>query len=102
LNIYVGNLSYQVTEADLRSAFESYGHASSATVIQDRDTNRSKGFGLVEMPRQAHAEAAIKPLNGTDLQGRSVTVNEARPKTDAPRRDGFRRNEGFGGRQQRY
>lgn len=103
MNIYVGNLSYQVTDADLRSAFEAFGEVSSASVIKDKETNRSKGFGFVEMPRQADAEAAIKALNGTDLQGRTIVVNQARPRSETPRRnDGFRRNEGFGGRQKRF
>ena len=97
MNIYVGNLSYQVSDANLRAAFETFGDVSSATVIKDKFTNQSKGFGFVEMPKQADAEAAIKALNSTDLQGRTVTVNIARPRSEAPRR-----NEGFGGRQRRF
>lgn len=110
MNIYVGNLSYQVTDAELKAAFEVHGEVSSAKVIQDKVTNRSKGFGFVEMSNQAAGEAAIKALNGADLKGRAVVVNEARPRSDAPRHnDGFRRNdggsrrnEGFGNRQQRF
>ena len=97
MNIYVGNLSYQVTDADLRAAFETFGDISSATVIKDKFTDESKGFGFVEMPRQEDAEAAIKALNSTDLKGRTLTVNMARPRGEAPRR-----NEGFGGRQRRF
>jgi RNA recognition motif-containing protein len=93
LNIYVGNLSYQVSDEDLRAAFETFGEVSSATVIKDKFSGQSKGFGFVEMPRQADAEAAIKALNGTDLKGRNLTVNMARPRSEAPRR-----NAGFGGR----
>jgi RNA recognition motif-containing protein len=96
VNIYVGNLSYQVTDADLRAAFETFGEVSSATVIKDKYTYQSKGFGFVEMSRQADAEAAIKALNSTDLKGRSLAVNMARPRSEAPRR-----NEGFGGRHRR-
>lgn len=93
MNIYVGNLSYQVSDEDLRAAFETFGEVSSATVIKDKFSDQSKGFGFVEMPRQADAEAAIKALNGTDLKGRNITVNMARPRSEAPRR-----NAGFGGR----
>jgi len=97
VNIYIGNLSYQVTEGDLRSAFEPYGEVSSATIIQDKFTNQSKGFGFVEMPRQADAETAIKAINGMNLKGRPLTVNQARPRTASSRRQ-----EGFGGRQRRF
>jgi len=97
VNVYIGNLAYQVTDGDLREAFESYGEVSSASVVKDKFTHESKGFGFVEMPRQADAEAAIKKLNGTDLKGRSITVNPARPRGEGPRR-----NEGFGGRQRRF
>ena len=97
MNVYVGNLAYQVTDGDLREAFENYGEVSSASVIKDKFTHESKGFGFVEMPRQAEAEAAIKKLNGTNLKGRSITVNLARPRSEGPRR-----YEGFGGRQRRF
>ena len=98
VNIYVGNLSYQVTDEDLREAFAGYGEIASTSVIRDKFTNESKGFGFVEMPRQADAEAAIKELNGSDLKGRSLTVNQARPRNSG----GGRRNEGFGSRQRRF
>lgn len=97
MNIYVGNLSYQITDEDLRATFESFGEVSSASLIKDKFTNESKGFGFIEMPKQADAEAAIKELNGTDLKGRALTVNQARPRNSGPRR-----NEGFGGRQKRF
>lgn len=102
MNIYVGNLSYEVADEDLRAAFEAFGEVSSASVIKDKFTNKSKGFGFVEMPKQADAEAAIKAMNGTDLKGRKLVVNMARPRSEGPRRDGPRRNEGFGGRQRRF
>ena len=82
MNIYVGNLSYNTSEEDLRSAFESYGRVDSARIIIDKMTNRSKGFGFVEMANSSEAQAAISALNGKDLDGRSISVNEARPKTE--------------------
>ncbi len=82
MNIYVGNLSFQTTERDLEDAFSGYGEVQSARIAIDRDTNRSRGFGFVEMANQAEAEAAIAGLNGKDLQGRTLTVNEARPRED--------------------
>ena len=86
MNIYVGNLAYGVTEDELRDAFAAYGEVSRANVIMDRDTGRSKGFGFVEMPDNAQAEAAINGLNDTPLGGRAIRVNEARPRDDRPRR----------------
>ncbi len=85
MNIYVGNLSYQATEEDLRNAFESFGQVESATIIKDKYTGQSKGFGFVEMPSDAEARSAIEGLNGKDVKGRALNVNEARPRTDAPR-----------------
>lgn len=90
MNIYVGNLSYDVNEEDLRQAFEPYGQITSVRVISDRDTGRSKGFGFVEMPNDAEAQSAISGLNGNEMQGRSIKVNEARPRNEG-RRDGGRR-----------
>ena len=78
MNIYVGNLSFETTEDALQVAFTEYGEVSTARVITDRMTGRSRGFGFVEMPDAAQAEAAIKGLNGNDFNGRSLTVNEAR------------------------
>ena len=86
MNIYVGNLPYSVTEDDLRTAFEAHGAVSSAAVISDKFTGQSKGFGFVEMPDNGEAEAAIEALNGADMKGRSLRVNEARPREPRPPR----------------
>src|SRR5258708_18674025 len=80
--LYVGNLTYGVTDAALQQMFEAHGRVQSAQVIMDRDTGQSKGFGFVEMGSDQEAQAAISALNGKDHQGRSLTVNEARPKTE--------------------
>ncbi len=88
MNIYVGNLPYTLTEDDLRNAFGSYGAISSVAIITDKMTGRAKGFGFVEMPNREEAERAIKQLNGTELNGRNITVNEARPRTERPARGG--------------
>lgn len=82
MNIYVGNLAYTTTDEDLRSAFEAYGRVDSARVVMDKMTSRSKGFGFVEMANAAEAQASIAGLNGKDLGGRTLNVNEARPKTE--------------------
>jgi RNA recognition motif-containing protein len=82
MNIYVGNLSYEVTEEDLRLAFEPFGQVESATIIKDKYSGQSKGFGFVEMPSKAEAQSAIDGLNGTELKGRALNVNEARPRTE--------------------
>ena len=87
-NIYVGNLAYTLTEDELRTAFEQYGQVSSVNVIMDHETGRSRGFGFVEMADESEAKAAIEALNGTDIGGRNVTVNEARPKSERPRGGG--------------
>ena len=86
--LYVGNLSYGVTDADLEKLFEPFGAVQSAQVIMDRDTGRSKGFGFVEMSNDSEAQAAISGLNGKEVDGRALTVNEARPKTDGGGRGG--------------
>lgn len=80
MNIYVGNLARDVTEDDLREAFEGFGQVASASVIKDKFTHESRGFGFVEMPSQSEAKAAITGLNGTELKGRALNVNEARPE----------------------
>ncbi len=80
--IFVGNLSFSTTEAELRQWFEPHGSVESATVVTDRDTGRSRGFAFVEMPNDSEAEAAIAALNGSDAGGRALTVNEARPKAE--------------------
>ncbi|MFL6215247.1 MAG: RNA recognition motif domain-containing protein [Blastocatellia bacterium] len=95
--IYVGNLSYQTTEADLSDLFEQVGQVESVNIITDRDTGRSKGFGFVEM-NDEDAEKAIAQFNGTEVNGRSVTVNEARPREErGGGRGGFGGNRGGGG-----
>lgn len=86
MNIYVGNLSYQATDDDLRAAFEAFGQVSSAQVIKDKFTGRSRGFGFVEMPDNSEGQKAIEGVNETDIAGRSVRVNEARPREDRPPR----------------
>jgi len=88
MNLYVGNLAYSVTEADLRTAFEAFGTVDRASVITDRDSGRSKGFGFVEMPNNSEADAAIKALNETAIDGRNIKVNEARPRENRPQRGG--------------
>ncbi len=80
MNIYVGNLPYQTTEDDLRASFENFGEVTSVRIIQDRNTGRSKGFGFVEMPDEESAQTAIAALNEKDFSGRTIRVNEARPK----------------------
>lgn len=85
MNIYVGNLSYGVTEDELQQLFVEYGSVVSANLIMDRDTGNPKGFGFVEMENQADAEKAIKELDGSSIKGRSIKVNQARPKNDRSR-----------------
>ena len=82
MNIYIGNLPYSISEDELRDLFAAHGEVSSTNIIMDRDSGRSKGFGFVEMPDNASGEAAIEAINQTDVQGRSVRVNEARPRND--------------------
>lgn len=81
-NIFVGNLSFGATEDAVRSLFEQYGAVERVSIVTDRDTGRAKGFGFVEMSSDADAERAINSLNGTELDGRNMTINEARPKED--------------------
>ncbi len=89
MNIFVGNLSYNVTDRELRSAFEAHGQVSSASVILDKLTGKSRGFGFVEMPNSDEAKAAIQALNEKDLNGRNIRVNEAQPReARPPRREG--------------
>ena len=80
MNIYVGNLSYGMSEDELRDAFGAFGAVSSVKILMDREKGRSRGFGFVEMPNQSEAEAAIAQLNGKDLGGRALRINEARPR----------------------
>ena len=82
MNIYVSNLSYDTTEESLQELFAEYGEISSANIIKDRDSGRSRGFGFVEMPNDANAQKAIDELNNSDFEGKTITVNMARPKTE--------------------
>jgi RNA recognition motif-containing protein len=102
--LYVGNLSYDVTNADLNTMFEPHGTVSSAEIIQDRDTGRSKGFGFVQMGTDQEAQAAISALNGQQQNGRALTVNEAKPREDRPRSGGGGGDRGGsrGGANKRY
>jgi RNA recognition motif-containing protein len=84
MNIYVGNLSYSVSDDDLRQTFSRFGEVSQVNLIKDKFTGESKGFGFVEMTNNSQADAAIKGLNGTEMKGRNVTVNQAKPKTERP------------------
>ena len=113
MKIYVGNLSYEVTEEELRQEFGAFGEVTSANIITDKYSGRPKGFGFIEMASKSEAEAAITGLNGKTLKERTVVVNEARPRTDSRsggsygdrRGGGYRdsRSSGFGGgRQSRY
>ncbi len=86
MNIYVGNLAYSITDADLREAFEGFGEVTEINLITDRTTGQSKGFGFVEMPNNSEADAAIKALNSTQLKGRAIKVNQAKPRGDRPQR----------------
>jgi RNA recognition motif-containing protein len=95
--LYVGNLSYNVRDDDLQQAFAQYGTVSSAKVMMDRDTGRSKGFGFVEMGSDPEAQAAINGMNGQALDGRAIVVNEARPREERPGGFGGGSRGGFGG-----
>ncbi len=94
MNIFVGNLSYQMDAEGLRALFETHGAVDSAHVVSDRETGRSRGFGFVEMSNDSEGKAAIEALNGTEADGRNLTVNEARPREP--------RNSGGGGGRDRY
>jgi len=96
MNLYVGNLPYRITEDQLQAAFEEFGRVASCTIIKDKVTGQSKGFGFLEMPERSEAEAAISNLNGRDLMGRKINVNEARPRENrAP--GGPSRSQGYSG-----
>jgi cold-inducible RNA-binding protein len=94
-NLYVGNLPHSTTESELRTAFEAHGPVEKISIVTDRDTGRSRGFAFVEMTNAAEADKAIAALNGTEFGGRTLTINEAKPKTDRPR--GGQRFGGGGG-----
>ncbi|MGA2531397.1 MAG: RNA-binding protein [Candidatus Aminicenantales bacterium] len=88
MNIYVGNISRTATEQDIKEAFEAFGAVTSAAIIKDKFSGESRGFGFVEMPNKEEADKAISGLNGKDVKGRALTVNEAKPRTDRPRTGG--------------
>jgi len=97
MDIYVGNLPYDVSDSDLQQLFEQYGTVSSARVVMDRETGRAKGFGFVEMNDRGQAEAAIAGTNGADMNGRPLRVNESQPKPRTESRGGGRSSGGGGG-----
>jgi cold-inducible RNA-binding protein len=101
-NLYVGNLPHSTTEAELRTAFEAHGAVEKITLVTDRETGRSRGFGFVEMTNASEADKAIAALNGSDLGGRTLTINEAKPKTDRPKSGGQRFGGGGGGGRDDY
>jgi RNA recognition motif-containing protein len=100
MNIYVGNLSHNATEENLRQAFEPFGQVTSARIIKDKYSGQSRGFGFVEMPAQSQAQTAIRSLNGKELLGKQISVNEARPRADQGRTGGGRMD--YSGRGNRY
>ncbi len=100
MNIYVGSLSFQTTEEELRKAFEAFGQVGSVSIIKDKFTGESRGFAFVEMPSKAEAEAALAGLNRKELNGRTLNISEARPRTEGPRgggREGGRQGGGHRG-----
>ena len=96
MNIYVGNLSWNLKDQDLSNLFATHGEVASAKIVTDKFTNRSKGFGFVEMPNDEQAQAAIAAMNGTEVDGRNIVVNESRPKPEGGGSGGFKKR-GFGG-----
>lgn len=102
MNIYVSNLNYSTNSESLQELFAEYGEVSSANIINDRDTGRSRGFGFVEMPNDEEGQKAIDALNGTDFEGKTLNVNVARPKTERSDRGGFNRGGGGGFNRERY
>ena len=101
-NIFVGNLDFSATESGIRALFERYGTVDRVNLVTDRDTGRSRGFAFVEMSDSTHADQAISELNGAELDGRALNVNEARPKGEGGGRGGFRREGGGQRRQSRW
>jgi RNA recognition motif-containing protein len=97
MNLYIGNLSWTITDNELQDTFEAYGEVASCKIVKDKMTNRSKGFAFVEMPNDAEANAAISALNGQDLKGRAISVNEARPREERPQGGGGGGYRGGGG-----
>lgn len=102
MNIYVGNLSYDVTEENLRQTFEPFGQVTSVTIVKDKYSGQPRGFAFVEMADQTEAQTAIKNLNGKELVGRQLNVNEAHPRTDRGKSGGQRGRGGYGGNKDRY
>jgi len=100
LNIFVGNLSFNSTESDIRSLFEAYGTVDRVNVVTDRDTGQARGFAFVEMSVDAEGNSAINGLNGRDLNGRTLNINEARPKSERGSGGGYRGNNNRGGSRQ--
>ena len=97
MNIYVGNLSHQVTEDELRESFEAFGEVTSVNIIKDKYSGESKGFGFIEMPNKEEATAAMEEMNGKEIENRTIAVNEARPRSDNRRGGGGGRHRGGGG-----
>jgi len=97
-NLYVGNLAHSTTESELRAAFEVHGAVEKVSIVTDRDTGRARGFAFVEMTDAGEADKAVAALNGTELGGRTLTINEARPKNDRPKSGGQRQGGGGRGR----
>jgi RNA recognition motif-containing protein len=97
MNIYVANVPFKASEQELKELFEAYGEVSSAKIIMDKETQRSRGFAFIEMPDDSSARQAITKLNGSDFLGKQLMVNEARPKTDSPRGGGGGYRSGGGG-----
>jgi len=102
MNIYVSNLNFNTSVENLQELFAGYGEVTSANIITDRETGRSRGFGFVEMPNDAEAQKAIDELNETDFEGKTIAVNVARPKTERSDRGGFNRGGGGGYNKRRY
>ena len=96
-NLYVGNLPHSTTESELRTVFQAHGDVERVSIVTDRETGRARGFAFVEMTNASEADKAIAALNGTELGGRTLTINEAKPKTDRPRSGGGQRFGGGGG-----
>ena len=102
MNIYVGNISRESSESDIKKAFEEYGEVASINLIKDKFSGQYKGFGFVEMPNSEQAEAAIKALDGQRINGRALNVAEAKPKTDTGNKKDFKRDNDGGGNRKRY
>lgn len=101
-NLYVGNLAHSTTESELRAAFQAHGEVEKVSIVTDRETGRARGFGFVEMTNAGEADKAVAALNGTELGGRTLTINEAKPKTDRPKSGGQRFGGGGGGGRDDY